>query len=319
MVHLDADLYASTLFVLTTLWHSVPDYYFIMDDFSQDDAIALHDFCLAYPVRIEWLAERPKPGQGELPRHIFGRMTRIPMIVPDMPADAAPAAARPGEAVARVGKVDDPATRALLMDFESLGSDCEFGLVQRRFGAEPLGLFRWANTTPEVLVTLLSSRFRGFANPGSLTLQRSSWKEYFIQDTRYAINFHTWVKQDMADEAGFLEKHGTRLRWLRHKMVENLAAADRVFVYKIPPVPTTRKAIDDLATALAEYGPNTLLCVARAPARQPPGSVQRLGPHLLVGYLSRYGKTEATAPWDIRFEEWVSICRHAGELARPCA
>ena len=31
----------------------------------------------------------------------------------------------------------------MLLRFESIGSDCEFGAVQRRYGAEPLGLLRW--------------------------------------------------------------------------------------------------------------------------------------------------------------------------------
>src|SRR5947209_20118484 len=42
LVHYDADLYSSTLFLLTGIWHFLPAYYFIMDDFSHDEIIALH-------------------------------------------------------------------------------------------------------------------------------------------------------------------------------------------------------------------------------------------------------------------------------------
>jgi tetratricopeptide (TPR) repeat protein len=41
-----------------------------------------------------------------------------------------------------IEKVRDPESRSLLLGFESLGENCEFGLVQRRFEAEPLGLSR---------------------------------------------------------------------------------------------------------------------------------------------------------------------------------
>jgi hypothetical protein len=42
LIHFDADLYSSTLFVLSSLWPNLAEYYFIMDDFFQDDMIALH-------------------------------------------------------------------------------------------------------------------------------------------------------------------------------------------------------------------------------------------------------------------------------------
>jgi O-methyltransferase len=74
LIHYDADLYSSTLFLLTTIWHFVPYYYFIMDDFSHDEVIALHDFSLAYPVKIEWLAKRTNPQRT--PVQMFGRMMR---------------------------------------------------------------------------------------------------------------------------------------------------------------------------------------------------------------------------------------------------
>ena len=44
--------------------------------------------------------------------------------------------------------------RAIVTQFESLGGTghgCEFGLFQRHFGAEPLGLLRWADLSPELL------------------------------------------------------------------------------------------------------------------------------------------------------------------------
>jgi Macrocin-O-methyltransferase (TylF) len=75
LIHFDADLYSSTLFVLSSLWSHVPEYYFIMDDFFQDDMIALHDFTMAYPVEIEWIAHRKNP--ADLPSQVFGRMRRI--------------------------------------------------------------------------------------------------------------------------------------------------------------------------------------------------------------------------------------------------
>ena len=75
LIHYDADLYSSTLFLLATIWPQLKEYYFIMDDFGQDDMVALHDFTMAFPVKIEWLAQRQ--GVPDWPAQTFGMMTRI--------------------------------------------------------------------------------------------------------------------------------------------------------------------------------------------------------------------------------------------------
>jgi hypothetical protein len=43
-VHLDADLYSSTLFVLYTLSQRIPEFYFICDEFSGHELRALYNF-----------------------------------------------------------------------------------------------------------------------------------------------------------------------------------------------------------------------------------------------------------------------------------
>jgi Macrocin-O-methyltransferase (TylF) len=72
LVHFDADLYSSTLFLMTTLWHHVPDYYFLFDEFVPSEIVAMYDFARSYPVAFEFTActvdERDRPIQ------IFGRL-----------------------------------------------------------------------------------------------------------------------------------------------------------------------------------------------------------------------------------------------------
>jgi len=72
LIHFDADLYSSTLFLMTTLWHYIPDYYFLFDEFTPLEVVAMYDFARGYPVAFEFTActvdERDRPLQ------IFGRL-----------------------------------------------------------------------------------------------------------------------------------------------------------------------------------------------------------------------------------------------------
>ena len=78
LVHFDADLYSSTLFLLTSLWHHFPDYYFIFDEFPIDEIIAMTDFVAAFPVEYEFLACTIRE-KALLPAQLFGRVKRIPL------------------------------------------------------------------------------------------------------------------------------------------------------------------------------------------------------------------------------------------------
>ena len=72
LVHYDADLYSSTLFILSTLWPRLSEYYFLFDEFMSDEIIAFHDFTQAYPVDFEFLCRT----SDAAPRQVFGRLKR---------------------------------------------------------------------------------------------------------------------------------------------------------------------------------------------------------------------------------------------------
>jgi hypothetical protein len=56
--------------------------------------------------------------------------------------------------------------------FESLGHDCEFGLLQRRVGAEPLDLLRFATMTLDRLVDGLRQGFEGVGEDVEVSCRR---------------------------------------------------------------------------------------------------------------------------------------------------
>ena len=74
LVHFDADLYSSTLFVLAMLWNVFDAYYFIADEMRLDEIVALYDFARAFPIQVEFYA-RSGSGPG-VPMCAFGRIRR---------------------------------------------------------------------------------------------------------------------------------------------------------------------------------------------------------------------------------------------------
>jgi hypothetical protein len=73
LVNFDADLYSSTLFLLTTLWHHVVEYDFVFDEFCGDEVVAMRDFACAYPVEFEFHGALLL---GDAPMQVYGSMKR---------------------------------------------------------------------------------------------------------------------------------------------------------------------------------------------------------------------------------------------------
>jgi hypothetical protein len=85
LIHYDADLYSSTLFLLTAFWWKIENYYFIMDEFYGEELIALRDFADTHPVDIEFYSAM-NGGHSErlghpTPHKVFGRIRNKLMTV----------------------------------------------------------------------------------------------------------------------------------------------------------------------------------------------------------------------------------------------
>jgi tetratricopeptide (TPR) repeat protein len=189
--------------------------------------------------------------------------------------------------------------RELFMQFESLGYNCEFGIVQRQFGAEPLSLLRWTATDPDMLATALNNQLDGVGLPENTRIVLDS--DYRTKDTRYFMLMHTFITPSQATPEELLPKFCKRLQYLRLKLLDDLRAADKIFLYKAI-VPITDAEIMPLWKAVRAYGPNTLVVARIANAQHPAGSVRIIEPGLIVGYFDR------TSTTDPSFDIWLKIC-----------
>ncbi len=205
----------------------------------------------------------------------------------------------------------------VMMAFESLGGallGCEFGGVQRAFGAEPLGLLRWADLAPEHLGAALECRFAGVGDPDNTELSvAAEWEppEYVTRDKRFHMAMHTFVPAAEVPAETMFASACRRLRYLRRKLIEDLGGGTKIFVYKLTFRDLTDAELGRIHAAIRRYGDNTLLYARYADQAHADGTVEAAAPGLLVGYLDHFGVARDETPLPLPINSWATICRRA--------
>ena len=207
----------------------------------------------------------------------------------------------------------------LAMQFTSLGASrggCEFGLFQRQCGAEPLDLLRWSDMSYEKLVWMLECRFDGVGSEANTELlvapQADGRQEYCTRDRRGMMEMHSFR---YVDEIAFDQMYVAscrRLRFLAGKLIGDLEAGEKIFVYSASGRTLTTDQVDALHAAMRSYGDNTLLFVRHEDTDYPNGTVVAMKPGLMIGYLDRF-RLARDGSWTLSpaMASWQAVCRAA--------
>ena len=206
--------------------------------------------------------------------------------------------------------------RELVLQFESIGDNCELGLVQRRVGAEPLGLLRFAGAPLRNLLRALAARFDRIADPHHIRIHPEH-DEYMVKLTKYDFTYHAHVKIGEMDSAALHRQQCRTVGFLAKKLIEDLETPTKTLVFR-QNEPLGAGDLVDLRLALSLYGPGTLLWVREACPGHPPGTVDRIDERLLIGYVRRLATREAVP--DLDLETWLLVLRqaHARVQSRVC-
>jgi tetratricopeptide (TPR) repeat protein len=200
---------------------------------------------------------------------------------------------------------------ALMSRFESLGGTCEFGLVQRHFGVEPLGLFRWVSLSAGNLCIALEDRLAGIGEPKFTRMRVSEAREFSTTDTRYGLGMHTFIKDAGQDREKLLTQLQRRMRFLRDKLLEDLAAGEKIFLYRCRR-DTSADEIVPVAKAVQAYNPaNIVLAVKMSTPEEPAHAVRPLAPGVLCGSIRDGRKQPLRTGWAVDFESWLETCQQA--------
>jgi hypothetical protein len=210
-----------------------------------------------------------------------------------------------------------PITHAqdMMSRFQSLGDNCEFGFVQRHFGCEMLGLFRFNWIGMEALLRGIGSRFEGVGNPDNFYIDSDQAGELIIQDKIYGFYTHTGRYEGQIERDKLMQLELTRLTFLVRTFFEDLSTAEKIFVRKGDGSGCYENILP-LHQGLQAFGPNTLLWVVAADELHPSGTVEQIETGLLKGYLTRF------APYgfaqDFLADEWNTLCANAyAEAGKP--
>jgi capsular polysaccharide biosynthesis protein len=201
----------------------------------------------------------------------------------------------------------------VMLAFESLGDNCEFGLVQRQAGVEPLGLFRFAGMHLFKIVAALEAKLEGIGTVDTINVYPGgepgpNRRELIVHETWLDTRYHTFIMEGEIDPAELRQREGKRLAFLRRKMLENLSTGEKIWVWREWGLDDPTR-LQPLLNVLRSYGPNTLLLVVAADDDHPSGTVERLDRDFIKGYVERL------APYvngtDICYLAWFEMCENA--------
>jgi hypothetical protein len=204
----------------------------------------------------------------------------------------------------------------LLRGFESLGENCEFGIVQRKLGLEVLGLLRFGNARLVNLMRALNDDFKAATQTDEISVSVSNTgkqPEYTIGLPVYGIRWHTFVRPEDMDEDALLEREAAKLSYLRRRLLDGLRGGRKICLLKRERAVSVAEAMA-VFTELSRRGPNTLLCVGVATDGRPAGSVDLLAPGLMRAHVAAFAPDDDVESADIA--DWLRIAANAVILDR---
>ena len=203
--------------------------------------------------------------------------------------------------------------KAVVLSFESLGDNCEFGLVQRHFGAEPIGMYRWGGVSVGSLIAAVEARFNGMGLVENTVLTGRPGDEYVLRDRRDWLSSHTFVPFNEKRFERIRDQQLAALQFLSDRLLQDIEDPWKVFVFK----PRSGLISDDemhaLHGALEKIGAVSLLCVSVPEGAENIGTTQRLSRGLYRGNISRVSPTARAR--DIDYPGWLRLCKQTLELA----
>ncbi len=207
----------------------------------------------------------------------------------------------------------DDSRTSMMLRFESLGDNGEFGVVQRRAGAEPLGLLRFSRQPIDLLVRAVDERFARLLDPDeSRVVTSTDGREYEIYVASYRMTYPTQITTTEMDIATVRKAQTEPTRSKVRLFLEAVTGGEKIFVFKRNKPLALHEALP-LFAALNRIGPAVLLIVCHSDGAHPARSIDVIMPGLFFGYLTEFGNMTDAQP--VATDDWYALCHEALSLA----
>jgi hypothetical protein len=205
-------------------------------------------------------------------------------------------------------------TRELMYHFLTLGEDCEFSFMQRRIGAEPIEMLRFAGMPIAQLINGFEDEFCAIGAPEHIGIEIFPNGEIWCVNRKYSFRQHVFKNPSALERDAFKKQQSLRLNFLRRKFFEDIAAGDKILVYKRRDG-VAQEQVVKLNQAVRKRGAAPVLWVTKCREGQAPGTVEPIGDGLYKAYLTKFAPDGKAALGDM--EEWIRICETAKALLLP--
>ena len=171
----------------------------------------------------------------------------------------------------------------LARGFESLGADQGFAHAQRALGCDMLHLFSGCECGLTALVQAMTDDLAALIDPAEIkvTTVDGSEARQSISVAKYNL---CWRLPDARGKAMTAREVAVMFGYLRRKFFEGLRAGHKIHVLSLERGICLPRAAA-LLLELRRHGPATLLCVEPATEARRAGTVERVSPGLLRGYV----------------------------------
>jgi tetratricopeptide (TPR) repeat protein len=214
--------------------------------------------------------------------------------------------------IAAAERITGVPARDLVMKFEPLGCDCELGMIQRACEAEPLSMLRFTFIPLEQVIRGVQTHFAGFVE--NLDAVKADGNDNWdLVDRAYHTFAHTFRLASAIDKETLLEQQRRRIAYLRDKLFDNLAEAEKIFVVWRWQENLTEEEATRLWEAMRARGPGRLLWIVKdAPA----GVVQEIRPGFLRGTIDRWRIETDDSSQTFSLQGWLTVLANAWLLCR---
>jgi tetratricopeptide (TPR) repeat protein len=148
----------------------------------------------------------------------------------------------------------------IFYNFESIGCDCEFGLVQRNFNCDPISLFRWAGINVKNLVKIVKDNFKDLYYEKYYEIVGNENFEFMCCNTSYDLTIHTGVKNGEISKEKTISNIVKRNIYLSNYFLKETKTNKKIYVYKSNDI-ITDEEIEIIYEIMQSLGSNKILFV----------------------------------------------------------